>query len=74
MVITPLDPDQAILDLAAEQDADLILMATSPSRQWVAFCSAVWVRRFAAVPRSRCCSSRRPGLRQDEVSPWKNQL
>ena len=30
MVITPLDPDQAIVDLAAEQDADLILMATLP--------------------------------------------
>jgi nucleotide-binding universal stress UspA family protein len=30
MVITPLDPDQAILDLAAEQEADLILMATLP--------------------------------------------
>jgi nucleotide-binding universal stress UspA family protein len=30
MVITPLDPDQAILDLAAEKEADLILMATLP--------------------------------------------
>lgn len=30
VVITPLDPDQAILDLAAQQEADLILMATLP--------------------------------------------
>jgi nucleotide-binding universal stress UspA family protein len=30
VVITPLAPDQAILDLASEQEADLILMATLP--------------------------------------------
>ena len=30
VVITPLAPDEAILDLAAEQEADLILMATLP--------------------------------------------
>jgi nucleotide-binding universal stress UspA family protein len=30
MLITPLDPDQAILNLAAEKGADLILMATLP--------------------------------------------
>lgn len=30
VVVTPLAPDQAILDLAAEQEADLILMATLP--------------------------------------------
>jgi nucleotide-binding universal stress UspA family protein len=30
LVITPLTPDQAILDLAHEQEADLILMATLP--------------------------------------------
>lgn len=30
LVITPLTPDQAIVDLAVEQEADLILMATLP--------------------------------------------
>lgn len=30
VVVTPLAPDQAILNLAAEQGADLILMATLP--------------------------------------------
>jgi nucleotide-binding universal stress UspA family protein len=30
MLITSLDPDQAIVELAAEQEADLILMATLP--------------------------------------------
>ena len=30
VVVTPLPPDQAILDLSSEEDADLIIMATLP--------------------------------------------
>lgn len=30
LVVTPLPPDQAIIDLSSEEDADLIIMATLP--------------------------------------------